>query len=97
MPNRDRDPLLKLVLDVVIGDGRFAFDDLAFWMFPAPNVDLPLNVLSIRADKHFEFHVFVPFLFSATIAARTASAWGFDRPGLQHRKETTLAGPLDGR
>ena len=61
MPNRDRDPLLKLVLDVVIGDGRFAFDDLAFWMFPAPNVDLPLNVLSIRADKHFELHVFVPF------------------------------------
>src|ERR1043166_644769 len=73
MPNRDRDSLWKLILDDVIGDGCFALYNLAFRRFSTPNIDLSLNVLSIGTDKHFEFHVFVPSLLSATIAARTAS------------------------
>jgi hypothetical protein len=65
--------LLKLILDGVIGDRCFALYNLAFWRFSTPNIDLSLDVLSIGTDKHFELHVFVPALFSATIAARTAS------------------------
>jgi hypothetical protein len=73
MPDRHRDSLLKLVLNDVVGDGCFALDDLAVRRFSAPHIDLPLDVLGVGTDEHFEFHVFALPALGDAAAARDAA------------------------